>query len=153
MKPSMIVRVDSIFTDYERKGFFRIGVLPLEVMEGVTFEVCRPEPVTNSLAQLQDWIGSQAAKRLEFRKVSFLAVAGGTNRLDSGRARIGSDGKWELLDGVRFLSGTNQLEAARATIQMAGEATGQIIMGSTPPFTNNLFAHNEFPTTHQKETP
>lgn len=151
--PSMIVRADSIFIDYERKGFFRIGVLPLGVMEGVTFEVCRPELVTNSLVQLHDWIGSQAAKRFEFRKVSFLTLAGSTNRLESGRARIVSDGKWELLDGVRFRSGTNQFEAPRATLQVAGEKTGQIIMATTPPLTNNLFTRSEFPTTQQKEAP
>lgn len=153
LTPSMIVRADNIFTDYERKGFFRIGVLPLGVMEGVVFEVCRPELVTNSLVQLHDWIGSQAAKRFEFRKVSFLTLAGSTNRLESGRARIVSDGKWELLDGVRFRSGTNQFEAPRATLQVAGEKTGQVIMATTPPLTNNLFARSEFPTIHQKETP
>lgn len=151
--PSMIVRVDSIFTDYERKGFFRIGVLPLGVMEGVAFEVCHPALVTNSLVQLHDWIDSQAAKHFEFRKVSFLTLTGSTNRLESGRARIVSADKWELLDGVCFRSGTNQFEAPRATLQVAGEKTGQIIMATTPPLTNNLFAGSKIQTTQQKVTP
>jgi len=153
MTPSMVVRADRIYTDYQRKGFFRIGVLPIGVMEGVTFEVHRSQTVTNSLARLHEWLGSQAAKRLEFRKVSFLTFAGGTNRLESGSARVISDGKWELLDGVRLISGTNQVEAARATLQVAGEKTGQLIIATTPPLTNSLFARLEFPTANQKENP
>lgn len=36
---SMIVRVDRVYTDYERKGFFRLGILPIGVMEGIIFEL------------------------------------------------------------------------------------------------------------------
>ena len=39
------VRVKNLFTDYESKGFFRIGVLPIAVFDGVTFEfVVDPQP-------------------------------------------------------------------------------------------------------------
>ena len=153
LTPSMIVRADDIYTDYERKGFFRIGILPVGVMEGVTFELHHPESLTNSLAQMRDWLGSQAAKRLEFRKVNFMTFAGVTNRLESGRARFISGGRWELLDGVRLLSGTNQLAAPRATLQVAGNQCGQLVMATDPPLTNNLFVLTEIQTTNQKETP
>jgi hypothetical protein len=151
--PSMVVRADAIYTDYERKAFFRIGVLPLGVMEGVTFELHRPESLTNCLANMHRWVGAQAAKRFEFRKVNFLTFEEGTNRLESGRARFTSDGKWELLDGVRFLSGTNQMAAPRATLQIAGEHTGQLIWATDPPSTNNLFACTKSQTTKRKENP
>lgn len=151
--PSMVMRADAIYTDYERKAFFRIGVLPLGVMEGVTFELRRPESLTNSLANMRRWVGAQAAKRFEFRKVNFLVFEGSTNRLESGRARFISDGSWELLDGVRFHSGTNQVAAPRATLQIAGEHTGQFVMTTDPPYTNNLFARSEFPSAKQKENP
>jgi hypothetical protein len=151
--PSMVVRADAIYTDYERKGFFRIGLLPVGIMEGVTFELHHPESFTNSLAQMRGWLGSQAAKRMEFRKVSFLTFAGETNRLESGRARFSSGGRWELLDGVRLLSGTNQVAAPHATLQVAGKQTGQLVMATDPPCTNNLFVRTEFPTTNQKEAP
>lgn len=151
--PSMIMRADRIYTDYERKGFFRIGILPIGVMEGVTFEILHPESATNSLAQLHRWLGPQAAKRLEFRKVNFLPFAGSTNHLASGRVRFVPGGRWELLDGVHLFSGTNQVEARHATLQVAGKQTGQLIMATDPPFTNNLFVRVEFPTTNQKESP
>ncbi len=151
--PSMIVRADDIYTDYERKGFFRIGILPVGVMEGVTIELHHPESLTNSFAALHTWVGAQAAKRFEFRKVKFLTFEGGTNRLESGRARLISNGKWALLDGVRFLSGTNQVTAPRATLQIAGEDTGRLILATLPPYTNNLFTCSEFQTTKRKENP
>lgn len=147
----MIVRADAIFTDYERKAFFRVGVFPIAVMEGVTVEIHRSESLTNSLASMRRWVGSQAVTRFEFREVSFLASEGGTNRLESGRARFTSDGKLDLFDGVRFLSGTNQATAPRATLQVAGKDTGRIIMTTDPPTTNNLFEFSEPPSLRHKE--
>ena len=78
-----------VYTDYERKGFFRIGLLPIGVMEGVTFELQHPESVTNGLAELNQWLGAKAAKRLELRRVNFLVSAPATNHLATGRARVG----------------------------------------------------------------
>ena len=149
LKPSLKVKADRVFTDYERKGFFRLGVFPLGVMENVVFEICQTGPTTNRLIQLHDWVGAPVAKRLEFRNVTFVAADGCTNRLECGRARIGPGGQLELLDGVRFLSGPDQIEAVRATLQVSGELAGQIDLTCTPPRTVNLFAGKPF----QKKSP
>lgn len=147
--PTMVVRVDRICTEYQRKGFFRIGVLPVGVLDGVTVEVRHLEQATNSLAQLQHWLSGPAANRLELRHVRVLILAGSTNRLESGHARVASGGKWELLDGVRFNSGTNQVQSSHASLQVAGEHTGQLILATTPSMTTNLFATSKIikPTT------
>ncbi len=144
-EPAAVVRLDRVYTDYERKGFFRIGILPIGVMEGVTFELQHPESVTNGLAQVDKWLGARAARRLELRRVSFLVSAPTTNRLDTGRVRPAADGKLALLDGVNFLSGTNQVRAARGVLQVAGEEVGQLVLETTPPWTNNLFGRFETP--------
>jgi len=138
-EPATVVRLDRVYTDYESKGFFRIGILPIGVMEGVTFELQHPESVTNGLAQMHQWLGAKAAKRLELRRVKFLVSAPVTNRLETGRARVAADGKLALLDGVSFVSGTNQMQAARGVLQITGEQAGQLVMETTPPWTNNLF--------------
>ena len=151
--PSVVVRVDDIYTDYERRGFFRVGVLPLGVMEGFNLEVRQSESVTNSLVQMQNWIGVQASKRLEFRNVKILTYGGGTNQLESSRGRIVSHGRWELFGKVRFFSGTNELVASSATLQVTGPQTGQLIFATAPPCTNNLFTRIEFSSSNQKETP
>lgn len=153
LKPSLKVQADRIYTDYERKGFFRLGILPLGVMENVVFEICQTGPATNRLVRLQEWIGASATKRVEFRKVTFLASDGCTNRLECGRVRIGPDGQWELCEGVRFSSGTNQIEAVRATLQVSGERTGQVDLSVTPPRSINLLAANPFQTPFLKENP
>src|SRR5437867_1602525 len=42
-----VVRVKDVYTDYESKGFFRIGVLPIGAFDGVTFELGARGSVTN----------------------------------------------------------------------------------------------------------
>jgi len=153
MKPSVNVRVDRLYTDYERKGFFRLGILPLGVMENVLIETDRTGQTTNRLVQLHEWIGSTAARRLELRRVTFMVPDGCTNRLECGRARIGSAGRWELLDGVRFFSGTNQIESVRATLQVSGEQAGQIDLAGTASRSFNLFSANPFQPTLPKNNP
>ena len=37
VEPTTVVRLDQARKDYETKGFFRIGILPIGIMEGVTF--------------------------------------------------------------------------------------------------------------------
>jgi len=142
-EPATVVRLDRAYTDYERKGFFRIGILPIGVMEGVTFELQHPESVTNGLAQLHQWLEARAASRLELRRVSFLVSAPVTNRLETGRVRPAADGKLALLDGVSFVSGTNQMQAARGVLQITGAQAGQLVLATTPPWTNNLLGRFE----------
>jgi len=138
-EPATVVRMDKVYTDYQSKGFFRIGLLPIGVMVGVTFELQHPESVTNGLTQLHQWLGANAAKRLELRRVNFLVSAPMTNRLETGRARVAAGGKLEMFDGVRFVSGTNQMQAVRGVLQITGEQVGQLVIATTPPWTNNLF--------------
>jgi hypothetical protein len=139
LEPATVVRFEQVYMDYESKGFFRIGTLPIGVMEGVTFELQRTEAVTNSLEQLQQWLRPRAAKRLELRRLSFLVSGPVTNRLETGRARLVSDGRLALFDGVSFVSGTNQMRAARGVLQIKGAQAGLLVMETSPPWTNNLF--------------
>lgn len=139
-EPSLVLRVEKIYTDYERRGFFRIGVLPVGVMEGVTFDVRQVASITNSLARLHRWLGPGAANRLEFRQVSLQIAGTVTKRLRAGRIQVLPGGKWELLDGVSFSEGTHNVQAAHATLQIAGEQTGTLVMAGTLPWTNNIFA-------------
>jgi hypothetical protein len=144
-EPAMVVRLDKVYNDYQTKGFFRIGLLPIGVMEGVTFELQHPDSVTNGLAQMHQWLGARAAKRLELHRVKFLVSAPVTNRLETGRARVATGGRLELFDGVSFVSGTNQMWAARGVLQITGEQAGQLVMETTPPWTNSLLGRIDTP--------
>ena len=141
--PSLVVRIESVHTDYQRKGFFRIGLLPVGVMEGIAFELNHPDNATNSLALLLQWLGPHSAKTLELRRLTLLVPVGATNRLESARARVGAGGKLDLFDGVSLVSGTNQLRAARGALQIAGAHAGELVLETVPPCTNNLLTHPE----------
>jgi hypothetical protein len=152
LNPSLILRVDSVYTDYERKGFFRIGILPLAVMEGVKIEVYQPESLARGLEQMNNWLGVRAARRVEFRKLSFVVFTGETNCLICSRAQAVGGGKWELLGGVHFRAGTNEVSAASAILQVNGPQTGRIVLGTNPPRTNSLFNQRQ-PTNQPADHP
>jgi hypothetical protein len=140
-EPSVLVRLGRAYTDYERRGFFRIGALPIGVMEGVTFEVYHPDSATNGLGQLHEWLEASAAKRTEIRHLEFIWSAATTNRLEISRARFDGRGSLVLLDGVRFLSGANEMHAPGGSLQLTGEHSGRLVLTTQPPWTNSLFAH------------
>ncbi len=144
-EPAAVIRLDKVYTDYQSKGFFRIGLLPIGVMEGVTFELHHPGSVTNGLTRLHQWLGANAAKRLELRRINFLVPGPVTNRLEASRARVAAGGNLEMFDGVRFVSGTNQIQAMRGMLQITGLQAGLLVMATTPPWTNNLFGRIDIP--------
>jgi hypothetical protein len=144
-EPAVVVHLEKAYTDYQSKGFFRIGLLPIGVMEGVTFRLQHPDSATNCLALMHQWLAGATAKRLELRRVSFLVSPPAAKSLETGRARVAANGRLELLDGVRFVAGTNQVRAARGVLQITGEQAGQLVLETTPPWTNSLLSHLETP--------
>ncbi len=147
-EPSMIIRADSIYKDYQRKAFFRIGVLPIKVAEGVSLEIRDIESATNSLALLDRWISPRAAERLELRQAAIQIETAVTNRLEAGRVRVRREGEWELAGGVHFQFGTNGVHAVRATLQVAGSQTGTLVMDTTPLWSTNIFSIAKAKTTY-----
>jgi hypothetical protein len=150
--PATVLRFKQAYRDYESRGFFRIGILPIAVVEGVTFELQSCESVTNSLEQLQQWLRSKAAGRLELRRVTFLVSGPLTNRLESGRADLVADGRLALLNGVNFMSGTNQVQATHGTLQFTGAQAGLFVLETSPPWTNSLFGRFDTPQPSNQAT-
>jgi hypothetical protein len=133
---SAVVRVDRVFIDYQSKGFFRIGLFPIVVLENVTFEAQDTADPFGSLASVRRWLGTKAGQRVEMRGVKFIYSP--TNRVEAGLGRCVGEDHWELLNGVRFISGTNEILAPRATLKMAGPRSGQVILETTPRTTNTF---------------
>ena len=137
-KLSAVVRVDRAYMDYERRGFFHIGLFPIGVLEGVTFEARDTADPLASLACVRHWLGTRAGQRIEMRGVKFLFSP--TNRLEAGLARCVAEDRWELLDGVHFVSGAGEVRAPRATLEMAGPRGGRVILETVPRTTNTFLA-------------
>jgi hypothetical protein len=137
-KLSAIVRVDRVFMEYQRRGFFRIGLLPVVVLDGVTFEAQDTSDPLGSLACVRRWLATKAGQRIEMRRVKF--VASPTNHLEAGLARCVAEDHWDLLNGVHFVSGASDIQAPRATLQMAGPRSGQVTLETKPRSTNTFLA-------------
>jgi hypothetical protein len=148
-KCSAIARVDLAHADFETKGFFKIGVLPVMALDGFHFEVIAPNAAINCFDQIQSWFGSlsRGETRLELRQAE-LAIAGPTEiTLKAGFVRVKPDGEWDLSDDVVLTAGTNQMRTDRAVLQVTGSKAGQLIMHSdslkaTVLFSSNPINHN-----------
>jgi hypothetical protein len=131
-----VITVDKVFTEYEKHGFFRIGALPVAVLQGVTYEVKDAAPAAKNLARLRSWLGGETGNRLELREVKF--VASPTNSLEGARLLFLDDDRWQLAGGVRLISGAGEVRAESATLMVAGPRAGQVILQTTPPTTNTF---------------
>jgi hypothetical protein len=120
-------RVERVFTDYQRKGFFRIGLLPFLAAEGVTMDVRDPAVMAESLGALRKWAGAGERKQLvELRRVRIVFPASLGRSVESGKIRLDDDGRWTLEGGVAVALGSGRIEAARASLQVAGPDAGRL---------------------------
>lgn len=149
--PAIVFRANKIYTDYEHIGFFRIGVLPIVVIEDLTIELQRPDSITGIITNMHSWIGEQAANHLEIRKIRILVINGTTNYLQSGKAKFLSDYSCEFLDGVSVSAGNIQMSAPAAKLQISNKNAGMIIFNTNPPITNNIFKMFDFLKNETKE--
>ncbi|MGA2747791.1 MAG: hypothetical protein ABSG59_03365 [Verrucomicrobiota bacterium] len=136
---STVVHVDKAFLDYQRKGFFRIGILPMGALEGVTFEVRNAASAPRTLHQLGRWLGGGDGSRVELRQVKFLYQ---TNSLEAGRVQVRSADRWDLFDGVRMVCGGAERRASRATLEISGQRAGQVVLDAAPDSTNAFLGLN-----------
>lgn len=135
-----VISVDKVYMEYEKRGFFHIGALPVAVLEGVTYEAKDAEKAAKNLVRLPTWLGGDAGKHVELRGVKL--VASPTHRLEGGRLLFLDNNRWELQDGVRLISGTNEFRAPSATLEVAGARAGEVILHTTPSTTNTFLFDN-----------
>ena len=135
-----VISVDKVYTEYEKHGFFRIGILPVAVLEGVTYEVKDPVPAAKNLARLRSWLGGETGNHLELRQVKL--VASPTSRLEGARLLFLDNERWQLAGGVRLISGANEFRAESATLRVAGARAGEVILQTTPPTTTTFLFGN-----------
>jgi len=139
-KPVAVAQVGRVFTDYQRRGFLHIGLLPMTVLEGVTIEIIEPQKTALALASLHDWLNVPKGGRLvEFRRLKITCKGVATHELAAARVRAALNGQWELLDGVKYQAGALNVESPRARLQVIGERAGALYWESPQPATNNLF--------------
>lgn len=124
---SLVAQVHAarIFTDYERRGFFRIGLLPIPVVENVQIQIQSAECLTNALFALHDWNQpASGVRRLELRNVEIELIGEKQPRLSAVSARVGQDGVLELSTVSVFNATGQQASIPKAALQVAGSSAG-----------------------------
>jgi hypothetical protein len=125
-RPSAVVRLERTSTDYQRQGFFRIGLMPIAVFEGVTIEIQNAGSISNSLSSIHKCFCSKGSDRVELRRVKIFWAD--TKSLAIGIVRIGQHGKWELSDGVELMGCGRKIKANHAVFQVLGPQTGELVL-------------------------
>jgi hypothetical protein len=119
------VHAARIFTDYERRGFFRIGLLPIPVAEDVQVQIQSADCLTNALFALRSWNQrSVGGRRLELRNLEIKLFGEKQSRLRAVTARVGQNGTVELSTVSVFGIAGQQASIPKATLQIAGSSAG-----------------------------
>lgn len=127
--PVAVVRIENLRRDYQRKGFFRIGLLPMVIAEGVTIECFQPGDLKQVLGQWPAQLAQSAhAGAAELRRVSFRLPGQTTPRLEAGVAQLKPNGCWLLSGEVRFARAGETLVAAEGVLRVTGAQTGRLLL-------------------------
>ncbi len=123
-KPDATLRVDRLYTDCLRKGFFRIGVLPIIVGEGVSLEVDRPAQLQAALAKVPTVLNNRrVAGIIELRRIRIVIRGSAAGTLQVDRMRPKHDAKsWQLFDPI-WQVGTNSIRAADGELRLGAQPT------------------------------
>jgi len=125
VQPIVKIQAARIFVDHEKYGFFRLGLVPLAVVQGVHVQLESAGRLTNALACLNSWnLSARNLRRLEVRDLELSLLGEPEPRLRAATARANAAGAWELShvslpDG---LAGS----ISKATLQMTGPAAGRL---------------------------
>jgi hypothetical protein len=119
------VHAARIFTDYERRGFFRIGLLPIPVAENVQIQIQSADCLTNAMLALHSWNQpSVEVRRLELRNLEIKLFGEKQSRLHAVTAHVGQNGTVELSTVSVFGIAGQQASIPKATLQIAGSSAG-----------------------------
>lgn len=123
--PIAQVHVARMFIDYERRGFFRIGLLPIAVVENVQIQIHSADCLTNAMFGLHSWSQpSVGAGRLELRNLEIRLFGEKQPRLSAAFAHVGQDGVLELSTVSLFNATGQQTSIPKAVLQAAGSSAG-----------------------------
>ena len=151
-KPIAILRAKEIFGDHQRRGFFRIGVLPLLVIDGMNVEIRDPRKLGAALEGVhREIIFKQSVRKAvegrDFRLcfapeeregrgsvVPSLASSTESRSMPVLRAqivRLDNSDLWRLEDGVVSRPGTPPITFHHATLQISGPKAGELSCETT----------------------
>ena len=86
-------KVEKMFLDHRKLGFFRVKLLPVLVVQGVRLEFGDANPTNEWAKSFQsDWLPKVKRSAVEWRDVSIGSQKEGTPRLHADQAQVAADG-------------------------------------------------------------
>jgi hypothetical protein len=128
VQPSAILRVGHIFSDYQRRGFFRIGVLPLLVIDGPVVEIRDPMKLSEVLSTVhcEIFFKDHLTKSAEARDFSVRFGSEGGFLLQARLVRLERSGQWRLHEGMVKRPGAPAIAFQKASLQITGREVGEL---------------------------
>jgi len=133
------IHAAKLYADYERHGFFRIGLLPIPVAEDVQIKIRSADCLTNALSSLHFWNEpSLAVRRFELRNIEIKSFDEKQPRLSASLAHIGQNGVLELTTVSVFNDMGQRTSFPKAVLQVAGSSAGWL-RGNSDGHSQELF--------------
>jgi hypothetical protein len=86
-------KIERIFLDHRKLGFFRVKLLPVLVVQGLRLEFADANPTNEWAESFQsDWLPKVKRSAVEWRDVSIGSQKEGAPRLHADRAQLAADG-------------------------------------------------------------
>lgn len=86
-------KVETIFLDHRKLGFFRVKLLPVLVVQGVRLEFADPNPTNEWVESFQPgWLPKAKRSAVEWRDVNIGSQKAGAPRLRAEAAQVAADG-------------------------------------------------------------
>jgi hypothetical protein len=128
-KPVAALKIERVFTDHRRVGFFHIKLLPVLVAEGVRLEFVQANPQTNWLEGFRfdpaPLVGRSAVEWRDF-SMSFGQEKSPRLRADRVHPTVKADSIVCQLEGVTVQAGLERLKVPKAELR-AERQSGQVV--------------------------
>jgi hypothetical protein len=131
--PVAIVRTRAIHEDYQRRGFFRIGVLPMLALERLTLEVRDPEHLSGVLTNATALLGrkGEARKAVEGRDFALSFSSKPDGLVTARSVRLEGRDAWSLAQGAVDMPPGKPVNFRQATLTISGPQAGDLLCDTT----------------------
>lgn len=125
--PCAFLKVGSLYRDYQTRGFFRIGLLPVLRAEQVEIVIIDSERFPAVLAGLRPLFLSKGSRQsFEMHQVTFRVKGEAASRLVAPLIRLTEAGDWDLVDGCELWRDDAFRTLPRSRLTVAGPAAGTL---------------------------
>jgi hypothetical protein len=130
-QPSATLRLQEIRQESRRVGFFRIGIMPICLGEGVQVHLRTNQDSLAVLSRINGLLKPFAEHRaLEFRRLEVFLPSEKIPCLSVDRVCCEANGQWRLTDGLTLRVGGETLRAKAGDFHVAGLLAGHVVLAA-----------------------